>query len=112
MYLISNHLKKASKVSAPCLTNIWHTQIIDHYVFPDNLKLADVTHAFKNEDSNLAKNYWPVSVLLIVSKTSAVFEIQVLSPSAIMATRLTGIQVLTKDFTSYKIRYMSLRKTK
>ena len=111
MYLISNHLKKASKVSAPCLTNIWHTQII-HYIFPDNLKLADVTHVFKNENSNLAKNYGPVSVSLVVSKTSAVFEIQVLSPSAIMITRLTGIQVLTKDFTSYKIRYMSLRKTK
>ena len=26
--------------------------------------------------------------------------------------RLTGIQILTKDFTSYKIRYKSLRKIK
>ena len=55
--IISNHLKKASKVSAPCLTNIWNTQIIDHYIFPDNLKLADVIPVFKNEDSNLGKNY-------------------------------------------------------
>ena len=29
-----------------------------------------------------------------------------------MKKRLTGIQALTKDFTSYKIRYKSLRKRK
>ena len=51
----SNCLREMSEVSAPCLSNIWNTQIINHHIFPDNLKLADVTPVFKKEDSNLAK---------------------------------------------------------
>ena len=37
------------------------------------MKLADITPAFKKEDSNLTKNYRPVSVLPVVSK---IFERQ------------------------------------
>ena len=48
-------LKKVSEVTAPCLTNIWNTQIISKQEFADNLKLADVICAFKKEDSNLTK---------------------------------------------------------
>ena len=56
-----------SEVSASCLTNIGNAQVINH-IYPDNLKLADVTPVFKKEDSSLAKNYRPVSVLPLVSK--------------------------------------------
>ena len=38
---------------------------------PDELKLADVTPIYKNNDPNKSKNYRPVSVLPVVSK---VFE--------------------------------------
>ena len=41
--------------------------------FPDNLKLADVTLVFKKDNSNLTKNYRPVTVLPVVSK---IFEMQ------------------------------------
>ena len=69
----SNHLKEVSEVTAPYLTNIWNTQIITGQTFPDNLKLADITHVFKKRDSNLTKNHRPVSVLTIVSN---IFERQ------------------------------------
>ena len=32
--------------------------------FPNELKLADITPIFKKEESTMAKNYRPVSVLL------------------------------------------------
>ena len=48
----SNRLKKVSEVTVPCLTNIWNTHIISDQAFPDNLKLADISPAFKKEDSN------------------------------------------------------------
>ena len=44
---LSNCMKEVSKVTAPCLTNIWNTQIINGQTFPDNLKLADITIVFK-----------------------------------------------------------------
>ena len=37
----------------------------------DELRLAEVTTTFKNDDSTKQKNYWPVSVLSTVWK---VFE--------------------------------------
>ena len=61
----SDRLKEVSEVTAPCLTNIWNTRIIRE----DNLKLANFNHIFKKEDSNLTKNYRPVNVLPVVSKT-------------------------------------------
>ena len=50
---------------------IWNDEILKNCQFPENLKLADITPAFKKEDKNLAKNYRPVSVLPTLSK---VFE--------------------------------------
>ena len=64
----SNHLKEVSEVSAPCLKNIWNIEIVSQQKFSDNLKLADVTPVFTKDDTNLTKNYRPVSVLPIVSK--------------------------------------------
>ena len=69
----SNRLKEVSEVTATYLTNIWTTEILIEQTFPDNLKLADVSPVFKKEDSNLTKNYKPVSVLLVVPK---IFEKQ------------------------------------
>ena len=37
-------------------------------VFPDELKVADITTIFKKDDSTNVKNYRPVSVLPTVSK--------------------------------------------
>ena len=50
---------------------IWNDEILKNCQFPENLKLADITPAFKKEDKNLAKNYRPVSVLPTLSR---VFE--------------------------------------
>ena len=47
---------------------IWNNEIVRNKIFPKNLKFADITPIFKNEDSTLAKNYRPVSVLPVISK--------------------------------------------
>ena len=61
-------LKKVSDVCIPVLLKIWNGEIINENIFPHELKLADVTPIFKKEDTTLAKNYRPVSVLPTVSK--------------------------------------------
>ena len=58
-----------SDICAPALNDIWNNEIITQKCFPNNLKLADVTPVFKKEDASLLKNYRPVSVLPVVSKT-------------------------------------------
>ena len=60
--------KKRSDICAPRLNDIWNKEIITRKSFPNNLKLADVTPAFKKEDASLLKNQRPVSVLPVVSK--------------------------------------------
>ena len=50
-----------------------NTQIINKHKLPDILKLADETHVFDEEDSNLDKNFRSVGILPIVSK---IFEKQ------------------------------------
>ena len=37
-------------------------------IFPQNMKLADVTPLFKKEDKHLKNNYRPVSILSSISK--------------------------------------------
>ena len=64
-------LKETSEICTPILCKIWNDEIIENKNFPENLKLADVTPVHKKNDSNLVKNYRPVSVLPTVSK---VFE--------------------------------------
>ena len=64
-------LKETSDICSPVLQQIWNYQILKKCQFPENLKLADITPAFKKEGKNLAKNYRPVSVLTTLSK---VFE--------------------------------------
>ena len=62
-----------SEVTAPCLTNIWNTQIIKEKTSSDNLKLADFAPVFEKDDCNLRKNYRSASALPVVSK---IFERQ------------------------------------
>ena len=60
-------LKDNSDICAPILTNIFNS-CIKNGVFPDQLKLADITPIFKSVDSMAKKNYRPVSILNSVSK--------------------------------------------
>ena len=62
-------LKISSDICNKVLQKIWNSEILGKQYFPQNLKLADITPAFK--DPTLAENYRPVSVLPTVSK---VFE--------------------------------------
>ena len=50
------------------MANIWNEEILLNKIFPENLKLADVSRIFKKEDKTFVENYRPVSVLLTVSK--------------------------------------------
>ena len=63
-----NFLKEVSGICPPALNDIWNIDIIIQKSFPNNFKVADVTHVFKKEDASLLKNYRPVSVLPIASK--------------------------------------------
>ena len=60
-------LKNNFDACAPTLHQVFN-EIIRSSIFPDKLKLADVTPIFKNDDATNAKNYRPVSVLPGVSK--------------------------------------------
>ena len=51
------------------LNKIWNNEIITQKSFPNNLKLTHVTTVFKKENVSLLKNYRPVSVLPVVSKS-------------------------------------------
>ena len=64
-------LKEMISVCDKTLTDIWNNEIIAEKIFPDKLKLADVTPVHKKDDATNVRNYRPVSVLPSVSK---VFE--------------------------------------
>ena len=56
-------LKLAVNESAPILTNIWNEEVVSSFMFPESLKLADVTPIYKKSNPTLASNYRPRSVL-------------------------------------------------
>ena len=60
-------LKDVSEICTPILTNIINS-CIKIGVFPDQLKLADISPIFKSVYSMAKKNYRPVSILNSVSK--------------------------------------------
>ena len=64
-------LKISSDICNKVIQKIWNSEILGKQYFPQNLKLADVTSAFKKKDPTLAKNCRPASLLLTISK---VFE--------------------------------------
>ena len=59
---------ECSDICSLFLAQIRSNEIINQKTFPTNLKLADVTPAFKKKDSTLAENYRPVSVSPTLSK--------------------------------------------
>ena len=56
-------------LSTKIWTTIWINDCLEKVVFPDELKLADVTTFFKNDESHNKKNYGPISTLSHMSKT-------------------------------------------
>ena len=60
-------LKENAVICASILTRIFNSCITDG-VFPDKLKLADISPIFKSIDSMAKENYRPVSILNSVSK--------------------------------------------
>ena len=64
----SKILKLANEESSKSLTEIWNRKIVSESLFPEELKLADVTPVFKKNDSTKVQNYRPISVLPTVSK--------------------------------------------
>ena len=64
-------LKLAVNEFAPIITNIWNEELVSSSMFPESLKLADVTPVYKKSESTLVSNYRPISVLPTMSK---VFE--------------------------------------
>ena len=49
-------LKLAVNESAPIITNIWNEEIVSSSMFPQSLKLADVTPVYKKSDPTLVLN--------------------------------------------------------
>ena len=66
----SKILKNNINICSETLEKKIHDKVIN-CEFRKKLKKADVTPIFKKDDPTEAKNYWPMSVLLVVSK---VFE--------------------------------------
>ena len=60
-------LKENVDVFAPKLTEIFNS-CISKGIFPDELKVADISPIFKSVDSTAKKNYQPVIILKSVSK--------------------------------------------
>ena len=60
-------LKQSASVASPVLLKLLNESFIS-CVFPESLKLADITPVFKKKDALDKSNYRPVSVLPITSK--------------------------------------------
>ena len=60
--------KISSDICNKVFHNIWNSEILGRQNFRQNLKLADITPAFKKKDPTLAENYRPVALLDPVSK--------------------------------------------
>ena len=60
-------LKLSLDTSAEYLTKIFNDSLTS-CIFPDELKLADITPIFKKDDPTIPNNYRPISVLPVVSK--------------------------------------------
>ena len=59
--------KQYSSHYGDIITNLCNNMILASH-FPDNLKLGDITPAYKKDDPNIIINYRPISILSVVSK--------------------------------------------
>ena len=66
-----NCLKLAVNKSVPIITNIWNEEVASSSMFPESLKLPDLTPVYKKSNPTLVSNCRPISVLSTMSK---VFE--------------------------------------
>ena len=66
--IATRRLKDVSDICSPILANIWNEEILLNKIFPENLKLADVSPIFLKKDQTFVENYRPLSVLPTVSK--------------------------------------------
>ena len=67
----ANILKMSIQVVASDLAIIWNNEIVENGIFPNKLKLADITPVHKKLEKTQKANYRNVSILPSVSK---VFE--------------------------------------
>ena len=68
--ILSKLLKMAASIIAPSLTSIFLKSILTG-IYPNDWKTAKVTPLFKKGIKSDPNNYWPISVIPIISK---VFE--------------------------------------
>ena len=61
-------LREVRQIVSEPLSKIWGEQCVKRKVFPDNLKLGDITAVFKAMEKTVKKNYRPITVLPIISK--------------------------------------------
>ena len=80
-------LRSSSEICNVVLQNIWNSEILGKFYFPNKLKLADITPVYKKKDPTLVENYRPVSVLPSFSK---IFE-----------------RIIQKQFSSYVDKFLS-----
>ena len=79
-------LKSSSDICSPILNEMWNSNVSKCH-FASKLKLADITATFKGVDATSVKNYRPISVLPVVSKS---FE-----------------RIMQKQISSYLGKYLS-----
>ena len=60
-------LKEIKNEISGTLSDIFNQSITEGF-FPTAMKIAEVVPLFKNKDRQLAENYWPISLLITISK--------------------------------------------
>ena len=94
----AKRLKLSFEVTVNVLGRIFHETVTEG-VFPDNLKLADVTPVFKKDNTFDKKSYRLVSVLPMISK---IYE-------KLMQRRINNH--ITSDLSPYLCRYRKVYNT-
>ena len=64
----TKQLKKMKHIISKPLAEIWNKECVYGKIYPDKLKLSDITPVYKALESSFKKNYRPISVLPIISK--------------------------------------------
>ena len=64
----TKQLKKMKHIVSKPLATIWNKECVENRIYPDRLKLSDITPVYKALETSFKKNYRPISVLPIISK--------------------------------------------